>query len=87
MDMLNKPILISAHPKKVVLLFNVNQFPLVVRASAVNKFPFGVKTLAAIAIMAPIFAKIDISLLIDPVEDVLDDLDMVRIGGSDKVIV
>ena len=75
-DVVNEPVLILAHGKEVVFFLDIAWFLEVVRAEAVDQFLFRVETFAAEAVVPAILAEIDIAPVIDPIEDILDHLDV-----------
>ncbi len=58
-----------------------------VRAEAVHQVALQVEGLAAEAVEAAVFAEVDVAALVDPAEDLLDHLDVVRVGGADVAVV
>ena len=85
--MVNQPILISAHFKKVVGLFDSIGRGFMIRAFSINQLPLCVEPLTPKAIQAFIFTKIDVSGIVNLLHDLLYHLDVRWIGCSDKMIV
>jgi hypothetical protein len=86
-NMVYQPLLIAAHPEKIVRLFDDRGFCLVVRAFAVYQFPFRVKPLTPETVKTLIFAEIDVTVFLDPVENRLHDLLVMGVRGPDKIVV
>ncbi len=84
--MVNKPVLIFRHPKEIVLFANFFGDSLMIGALAVDQLLFSQKPLTPPAVMAGVFAEIDIILIINLLQECLHDSDMVGIGGADRVI-
>src|SRR5208337_5264267 len=68
-----KPVLIFAHPEKIIRLLPLDGRLIVVRALSVNQFPLGVESLAPDAVEAVVSAKVDFTSVEDLLQHVLDD--------------
>src|SRR4030042_586674 len=86
-NMINKPVLISAHPEKIIALLDSFWPALVIRTFAVDQLPFSIKTLASETVMSCVFTEIYIAIIIHSIEDHLHGLYMSIISGAYKVIV
>jgi len=69
-DMINQPLLIFTHTEKIVGLFYLLRFGLMIGTFFVNQFTFHIETLAAETVQTFIFTVIDISIFIDLIQDV-----------------
>ena len=67
--MLDKPILIVAHPKEIVGFLDYFRFGLVVGTLSVHQLSIRIKTFAAKAIEPLILAEVDVPLFFDPAQD------------------
>ena len=70
--MLDKPVLVSAHPEKIIRFLDNFRNRFVVRASAIHQFAFCIKTFTPKTVCAFVFAEVDISCIIDLLQDFLD---------------
>jgi hypothetical protein len=86
-DVVDQPLLITAHFEKIVGFLDRLRGRLVVRATAVDQFPLGVKAFAPEAIKAFVFAEIDVAGIVDTLQDRLYHCHMARVGGADEIIV
>ena len=86
-NVIDQPLLVAAHFEEIVGFLDNLGFGLMVRAFTVNQLAFGVKTFATETVLSLILAEIDISLVVDFLQDYFDDLYMLRIGGPDEMIV
>jgi len=80
-------LLVFAHPEEVVGFLPFNRLPVVVGAFAVNEFALRVKPFTAYAVEPPVVAEVDISRVIDVLQDGLHHPDVLRVGGANKTII
>ncbi len=85
--MLNEPLLIFAHRKEIVLFFPELGFFLVVRTLLVLQLALRDKTFTTNTVIACIFSKIDVPLIVDDLKNPLDHSLMIVVCRSDKMIV
>ena len=64
-DVIDEPVLVAAHSKKIVGFLDYLRNGLVVRTFAVYEFAFRIKALTAKTVRALIFAEVDIARVID----------------------
>ena len=86
-DILNESIGILAHLEEVSLFLGTGHFTSAVGAFAVNKLGFGEEGLAGYAVPTLVFIFIDIALVVQLLEDVLNGLFVVGVGGTNEVVV
>ena len=86
-DVADEPLLVLAHLEEVVALLAELGLRLVVGALAVDELRLRVEALAAHAVVAAVLAEVDVARVVDLLEDVLDGLDVVFVGGADEVVV
>ena len=73
--------------EEVGLLFSVVDGTAAVGAHAVYKLALGPEALTGGAVLALVRALVDVTLLVHLLEDALDGLDVVVVGGADKAVV
>ncbi len=87
-DIVNQPLLVFAHPEEIILLRDDAQLLLMLRAlAAFIQFLLRVESLTANAIVAAIFIEVDISAVVDLLQNRLNNLLVIIISGADKEIV
>jgi hypothetical protein len=68
-DIIYQPVLIFAHPEKIIALFPILRCRLMIGAKPVFQFLLHVKALAADAVVTLVFSKIDVTVIIDLLQD------------------
>ena len=56
-------------------------------AEAVFQFLFGIEAFAAVAVVAAVFAEVDVALVVETLQKHLHGLHVVGIGGADEAVV
>ena len=87
LDVLHEPVLVFAHPEEVGLLLGGLDGAAAVGAAAVLQLALGPEGFTGGAVHAGVLAFIDVTLVIEPLEDFLNHLFVVVVGGADKVVV
>ena len=86
-DVSNQPVLITAHFKKIVGLFDNLRLCIMIRTFALDKLPVGIKPFTPETVTTLIFAEINITLIVYSPEHLLHNGYMISIRCSNKVIV
>lgn len=86
-DVVDEPVLVLAHTKKIVGLSYDRGFRPVIWALSVNQFSLRIKTLTTKAIEAFIITEVNISILFDPAQDQPDGLLVVLIRRANEIVV
>ena len=86
-NVLLQPVLILGHLEEVVLLADVFGLGQVLGAESVFQFLFGVEALAAVAVVAAVFAEVDVALVVEALQQHLHGLLVIGIGGADEAVV
>ena len=73
--------------EEVSLFRSVRYFPSAVRAFAVNKLALRPERLAGCAVLALVFALVDIACVIEFLEDLLNGLDVIIVSRSDVTVI
>ena len=87
LDILDESVGILAHLEEICLFLGAGHLTSAVGAFAINQLCFCEEGLAGYAVPALVFVFIDIALVVQLLEDVLNGLFVVGIGGTDEVIV
>ena len=87
LDVLHQAIRILAHLKEVCLLLCLRQRTAAVGALALDRLRCGKEGLTGRAIPALVLSLIDISLLVEALEDLLHGGDVIIVGRADKIVV
>ena len=77
----------SRELEEICLFFRIYDFTSAFRAFSILQLALGPERLARRAVLSDILALIDVSLIVQSLEDILDRLHMIRIGGSDKTVI
>ena len=80
-------ILILGHLEEVVLFADVFRLGLMLGTETVFQFLFGVEALAPVAVVAAVFAEVDVALVIEALKKNLHGLHVIGIGGTDEAVV
>jgi len=83
----DEPVLVSAHPEKIVFFLTVYGGAIMLRALTVNQFLCGIEPFTANTILAAVGAKVDISLVVNLLEDIAHYSFVKLISGADEVVV
>jgi len=83
----DEPVLIFAHFEKIVFLLTSYGGTIMLGALAVNKFFCGIEPFTANTILTAIGAKVDVSLVINLLEDIAYYSLVKLICGADEVVV
>ncbi len=87
LNVVNEPILVVAHFKKVIFLLAYHRRAVVLGAVAVVQFSFGIESLAANAIQATIRTEVNLPRIVYLLKDRAHYPFVEFIGGTDKIIV
>ncbi len=87
LNVFDKPVLIFAHAEEIVAFLAVFGFGLMIGTLPVNQFLFHVKAFAAHAVVSFIRTEINISRIVDFLQDVADGFHVVWVRGADEIIV
>ncbi len=87
LEMAYQALLIFSHAEKIVFFLDIGRLLLVVRTLALHQLFFGVKTLTAKTIMAPVLSEVDVPRIVDLLQNLPHDFLVVGIRSSDKMIV
>ena len=82
--MIDEPVLIATHFKKIVGFFDNFRCCFMVRTLSVHQFSFGVKTLTPETIQTLVFGKIDITRIINFLQHLFHNSHVGRIGGANE---
>src|SRR5438093_12926565 len=85
--MLDEPVLVLRHLEEVVLLLDEREWPLVVRALAVDDLLLRVEALAAVAVPSAVLAEVDLAGVVELLEDGLHHHLVAGLGGADEIVV
>ena len=85
--MLHQLVGILAHLEEVGFFLCIHAVPATVGALALHQLAFGPEAFAGSAVLAHIFALVDIALFIHPGEDLLHLGLVLRVGGADKTVI
>jgi len=81
------PVCVFAQAEEVCLLLGVVDLPAAVGALAVHQLALGPEGLAGGAVFALVGALVDVALVVHLLENLLDALHMVVVGGADEPVV
>ena len=81
------PVRILGKAEEVSLLLSVHNRASAVRAFAVHQLGLGPEGFARLAVFADIFSFINVALLIELLEDFLDGMFVIIVGGADEAVV
>ena len=81
------PVSVLAEPEEVGLLLGLLNLAAAVGALAVHQLSIRPEGLAGLAVFAHILALVDVAVVVHLLEDLLDGLHMVVVGGADEPVI
>jgi hypothetical protein len=83
----DEPVLVFTHSEKIVFFFTVYGGAIMLRTLTVHQFLCGIEPFTANTILAAVGAKVDISLVINLLEEIAHYLLVKLISSADEVVV